>query len=118
MSDAATPPLLLPGFLPEQPRLEQLLLLAERLASQVDVALRRLDETTAQSGEPLVVEVLVGAWGFGEANAEALRYRDTLVGDPSDWLGEHLPSSDQPWRLWYRVEPADGSGESEPSHDG
>jgi hypothetical protein len=79
---------------------------------------RLVCETTAQSGEPLVVEVLAGAWGVGDANTEALRYRDTLVGDPSDWLGRHLPSSDQRWRLWYRVESADRSAESEPSHDG
>jgi hypothetical protein len=36
----ATSLLLLPGFLPEQPRVDERLLLAERLAGQVDVALR------------------------------------------------------------------------------
>jgi hypothetical protein len=36
LSGAATRPLLLPGFLPEQPRLEQRLLLAERLAITAD----------------------------------------------------------------------------------
>ena len=40
---AATTPLLLPGLLPEQPRVEQVRLCAERLGRQVDVALRRLE---------------------------------------------------------------------------
>jgi hypothetical protein len=31
---------------------------------------------------------LAGACGFGEANAESLRFGDTFVGDQSDWRGK------------------------------
>jgi hypothetical protein len=43
LSSGSTGRLLLPGFLPEQPLLEQGGLVAERLAGQVDVPLRRLE---------------------------------------------------------------------------
>jgi hypothetical protein len=65
-----------------------------------------LAEAVAQSGERLSVELLIGAWSVGEFVPEAVRFAATHVGDPSTWLGSHVPDSAQLWRLWYRIEEA------------
>jgi hypothetical protein len=70
---------------------------------QLDVPLA---EAVAQSGERLSVELLIGAWSVGELVPEAVRFAATHVGDPSTWLGSHVPDSTQLWRLWYRIEDA------------
>jgi hypothetical protein len=58
----------------------------------------------AQSGESLTVEVLVGEWKGEEAASKAVRFVETLDGDPSTWMGPHAPGVSQRWRLWYRIE--------------
>jgi hypothetical protein len=63
-----------------------------------------LAEAVAQSGERLSVELLIGAWSLGEFAPESVRFAATHVGDPSTWLGSHVPDSAQVWRLWYRIE--------------
>jgi hypothetical protein len=68
---------------------------------------RVLLETSLQSGESLTVEVLAGKWGLDAVRPEHVRFTETLLGDPSTWLGIHVPSSAQAWRLWYRVERVD-----------
>jgi hypothetical protein len=67
---------------------------------------RVLYDGIVQSGEALVVEVVSGETERGPVEAEQLRFKDTLSGDPSDWVGAHPPSRSQPWRLWYRIETA------------
>jgi len=57
-----------------------------------------------QSGQALAVEVLVGEWTLDEVDPGAIRFSETLNGDPSGWLGRHLPERTQAWRLWYRIE--------------
>jgi hypothetical protein len=54
-----TRPLLLPGFLPKQPRVEELRLLAERLAGEVDVALRRLEVGWRNRARARCVETVI-----------------------------------------------------------
>jgi hypothetical protein len=61
---------------------------------------------TNRRGEALVVEVVSGEAGRGAVEAEGLRFKDTLSGDPSGWVNAHSPSRSQPWRLWYRIENA------------
>jgi hypothetical protein len=68
---------------------------------------RALYEGVAQSGEDLVVEILTGRVGDEHVDPERLRFTDALEGAPSSWLGRHVPSRDQPWRLWYRIEQVD-----------
>ena len=38
---------------------------------------------------------------------EAVRFEDTLAGDPAGWAGEHAPARSQPWPLWYTIEDMD-----------
>lgn len=63
-------------------------------------------EAVAQSGERLSIELLIGAWSLGEFVPESVRFAATHVGEPSTWLGSHVPDSTQAWRLWYRIEKA------------
>jgi hypothetical protein len=65
---------------------------------------RDLGEIQMQTGESLTVEVLVGAWGAQRADAEAIRFRETLCGDAQSWLGCRAPARSHAWRLWYRIE--------------
>jgi hypothetical protein len=63
-------------------------------------------EAVAQSGERLSIELLIGAWSLGEFVPESVRFAATHVGEPSTWLGRHVPDSAQAWRLSYRIERA------------
>jgi hypothetical protein len=68
---------------------------------------RVLFEGIIQSGERGILEVL-SSGADGAANGDdQLRFRETLAGEPSAWIGIHTPSAGQSWRLWYRVEHAD-----------
>jgi hypothetical protein len=67
---------------------------------------RVLFEGVVQSGERGVLEVL-SSRADGAANShDQLRFRETLAGEPSAWIGIHTPSASQSWRLWYRIEHA------------
>ena len=68
-------------------------------------------EGVFQSGERLLLEVAGCAAGAEPVGPDRIRFSARLRGHPSTWLGRHEPTSPQPWRLWYRVEP--GNGESE-----
>jgi hypothetical protein len=70
---------------------------------------RVLVDEPIQSGEDLTVEILEGAWGLDAAPADGLRFRDTLRGDPSTWVGTHNPTRQHSWRLWYRIERAEAN---------
>lgn len=61
-------------------------------------------EVEVQTGESLSIEVFVGSWTPVEPNPEDFRFRDTLRGDGSNWIGKSVPSRSQAWRLWYRIE--------------
>ena len=63
-------------------------------------------EVEVQTGESLWIEVLAGRWTSEGANPEVVRFRDTLRGDASNWIGKHVPARSQVWRLWYRIEGA------------
>jgi hypothetical protein len=65
-----------------------------------------LGDTVVQSGETLTIEVLVGAWELEEVSNDLVRFQTIHCGSPSGWLGRHAPGRAQPWRLWYRIEPA------------
>lgn len=65
---------------------------------------RVLYEGVAQSGESLLVELLVGTNGREAVSPERLRFSETLNGQPSTWIGLHAPTQAQSWRLWFRVE--------------
>jgi hypothetical protein len=54
-----------------------------------------------QTGESLTVEVLAGRESTGR---EAIRFRETLRGEASSWIGKRAPAPSQAWRLWYRIE--------------
>jgi hypothetical protein len=71
-----------------------------------------LYEGVVQSGESLVIEIVSGAVGREPVNRERVRFSETLEGEPSSWIGVHTPSPRHPWRLWYRVEQAEGCQES------
>ena len=60
---------------------------------------RVLYDGMVQSGEALVIEAINGESGSEPVAAERLRFKDTLSGDPSGWIGAHPPSRSQPWRL-------------------
>jgi hypothetical protein len=66
-------------------------------------------EIDVQTSESLSIEVLVGSWTSQEVDPEAIRFSETLRGDSSNWVGNHVPARSQIWRLWYRIE------ESKPS---
>jgi hypothetical protein len=69
---------------------------------------RVLYEGLAQSGEALVVELLTGAAERHERVAsERLRFTETVKDEPATWIGPHIPSRNQTWRLWYRIEQTD-----------
>jgi hypothetical protein len=68
---------------------------------------RVLYEGVVQSGESLVIEIVAGAAGRERVAAEQVRFNDTIEGDPSSWVGPHVPSRSQAWRLWYRIEKTD-----------
>jgi hypothetical protein len=70
---------------------------------------RILFEGVAQTGENLVVELIAGSAGGEHVEAERVRFRETLTGPPSTWLGSHTPSREQEWRLWFRVERGDAA---------
>ena len=65
---------------------------------------RNVGEVEIQTGESLTVEVLVGTWGAQDADAESIRFTETLRGDASSWPGSRTPARSQAWRLWYRLE--------------
>lgn len=65
-----------------------------------------LAEAVAQSGERLRVDVLIGGGSADELVPGAVRFAAIHDGDPSTWLGSHVPHRGQPWRLWYRIEAA------------
>jgi hypothetical protein len=75
----------------------------EPRGSVIDLS-RDVGEVDVQSGESLSIEVLVGSWTSEEANAEVIRFKDTLRGDASTWIGKSVPARSQAWRLWYRIE--------------
>jgi hypothetical protein len=80
---------------------------AEAHGAFVDLE-RVLFEGVAQSGETLAVEIVEGSAGRRQGGGrKRLRFRDTLTGAPSTWLGVHTPSARQTWRLWYRIERTD-----------
>jgi len=58
-------------------------------------------EVEVQTGESLTVEVLAGR---DAADREAIRFRETLRGEASGWIGKREPAPSQAWRLWYRIE--------------
>jgi hypothetical protein len=68
-----------------------------------------LFEGVVQSGESLTVEVVTGAVGRGPVDAERVRFMETIEGHPSNWVGPHLPSRSQLWRLWYKIEKTDAN---------
>jgi hypothetical protein len=68
---------------------------------------RVLFEGVVQSGESLTVEVVTGAAGRARVDPGRMRFTDTLGGNPSTWLGPHIPIRSQPWRLWYRIDEVD-----------
>jgi hypothetical protein len=58
--------------------------------------------------ESLSIEVWAGDWSSRRPlDPEALRFEDTLSGDPAGWVGEHAPARSQPWRLWYTIDDID-----------
>jgi hypothetical protein len=59
-----------------------------------------------QTGERLTVECGVTVAVDRGGARRSLRFRDTLAGHPSEWIGTHPPARRQPWRLWYRIERA------------
>jgi hypothetical protein len=61
-------------------------------------------DVEVQTGESLSIEVLVGSWTSEEVNPEVIRFKDTLRGDASKWIGKSTPARSQAWRLWYRIE--------------
>jgi len=61
-------------------------------------------EVEVQTGESLSIEVLVGRGTSEEVNPEVIRFKDTLRGDASKWIGKNTPARSQAWRLWYRIE--------------
>jgi hypothetical protein len=63
-----------------------------------------LYEGVVQSGESLVVEIVTGDAGQQSVTPDRVRFCDEVGGSPSNWVGAHPPSANQPWRLWYRVE--------------
>lgn len=65
---------------------------------------RDVGEVGVQTGESLSIEVLVGSWTSEEVNPEVIRFKDTLRGDASKWIGKSIPARSQAWRLWYRIE--------------
>jgi hypothetical protein len=72
------------------------------------VALDRvLYEGFVQEREHLVLEIFTGASSREPVSSERLRFEETLDGKPSTWIGRHIPSVTQAWRLWYRIEPSD-----------
>lgn len=66
-----------------------------------------LYEGVVQSGESLVIEIVSGAVGREPIGRDRVRFTETVDREPSTWVGAHMPSPSQPWRLWYRVEHAD-----------
>jgi hypothetical protein len=68
---------------------------------------RVLYEGVVQSGESLVIEILTGVAARERVASERLRFNDTLTGTPSTWIGSHISSRSQEWRLWYRIEKTD-----------
>jgi hypothetical protein len=62
-----------------------------------------------QTGESLSIELLAGSWATEKPHSGAGRFSETLRGDASRWLGEHVPGRSQAWRLWYRIEKCDES---------
>jgi hypothetical protein len=61
-------------------------------------------EVEVQTGESLSIEVLAGSYTSEEVNPEVIRFKDTLRGDASKWIGKRTPARSQAWRLWYRIE--------------
>jgi hypothetical protein len=74
---------------------------------------RVLYEGVVQSGELLLLQVVAGAAGREPVPPGRVRFRDRLGGHPSTWIGGHVPSSAQPWRLWYRIERREGGPEAD-----
>ena len=74
---------------------------------------RVLYDGVVQSGERLLLEVVAGAVGGEAVSRERVRFRASLGGHPSTWLGSHEPSSTQPWRLWFDVKQSDGEAEAD-----
>jgi hypothetical protein len=62
---------------------------------------------TVQSGERLTIECEALVAADPASTRRSLRFRDTLTGHPSEWVGTHLPNRRQPLRLWYSIERAD-----------
>ena len=65
---------------------------------------RVLYEGFVQERERLVLDVFTGDSGREPVATERLRFAVTLEGKPSTWIGRHIPSRAQTWRLWYRIE--------------
>lgn len=65
---------------------------------------RELVGTIVQTGERLTVELTTPAALADECGSERVRFRDTLEGEPTRWLGHHTPDREQLWRLWYRIQ--------------
>jgi hypothetical protein len=61
---------------------------------------------TVQTGERLTVECGANVTADRGRARRSLRFRDTLAGHPSEWIGTHPPARRQTWRLWYRIERA------------
>lgn len=55
-------------------------------------------------GAWLTVEVLDVPAPEISGGVGAVRFTDSLEGDPSEWIGAHRPHGAWPWRLWYRIE--------------
>jgi hypothetical protein len=67
---------------------------------------RVLFEGVIQSGERGVLELLTSRAGGAANGGDQLRFRETLTGEPSAWIGIHGTTASQSWRLWYRIEHA------------
>jgi hypothetical protein len=63
-----------------------------------------LYDGVAQSGESLLLELVLGTDARDPIPPERLRFSETLSGLPSTWIGPHVPAQAQLWRLWFRVE--------------
>jgi hypothetical protein len=65
-----------------------------------------MGEIDVHLGESLTIELLVSPSARKHVCGNLPRFKHTLTGIPSGWLGHHEPALPQPWRLWYTIEAA------------
>jgi hypothetical protein len=85
--------------------------LYERVGESNEYGVSQLGESDSplpsliiQSGQTLTIKGEPRRPRSAPLRATTPSFRDSLRGDPTAWLGSHVPSRSQPLRLWYRID--------------